>query len=65
MDDRQKAAVLCVAATGSAVLLSYAAYELLRLATGQAIVAGSPLPAMTVLALACVVGFGLRNVTQA
>lgn len=50
------AAMKCGAAVVGAALLGVAAEELLRYATGQAIVAGAPLPALAValmLAAAC------------
>jgi hypothetical protein len=63
MDDGLKAAGLCVVGAAGAVLLGYAAHELMRYANGQAIIAGAPLPALTVFALACLMGFALNQLT--
>lgn len=56
------AVVKCGAATAGAVVLGVAAHELLRYATGQAIIAGAPLPA---LAVALVAAAALWALTQA
>ena len=63
-DQSSRAAANCaIAAVGAAVLL-YASHEVLKFATGQAIVAGSGLPALTVAFLVLVAGTAVARLTK-
>ena len=53
----------CVASAAGAAVLIYAAGGALKYATGQAIVAGAALPALTVLAVALLAGAAIFQLT--
>ena len=63
-EQSSRAAANCaIAAVGAAVLL-YAGHEALKFATGQAIIAGAALPALTVALLVVVAGAAVAQLAK-